>query len=95
MSNTELQWATKVASILNAASQDFEREIEKLEYKWKVQRSADAILSMPEKFRREELSKLEFWFGLDVNRAIAGTFDGVPMAQKSIQKERNKGWSTD
>lgn len=95
MSNTEAQWATKVAGILTTASRDFEREVAKLEYTWKVQRSADAILALPEKFRREELSKLELWFGLDVNRAIAGTFDGVPMAQKSIDEERRRGWSTD
>lgn len=95
MSNAELNWATKVASILTSAACDFEREINKLEYKWKVERSADAILALPEKFRREELSKLEFWFGLDVHRAIAGTFDGEPMWEKSQREERSKGWSTD
>lgn len=95
MSNAELQWATKVAGILTTASRDFERDVAKLEYTWKVQRSADAILALPEKLRREELSKLEMWFGLDVNRAIAGTFDGEPMWQKSQREERNKGWSTD
>lgn len=95
MSNAELQWATKVAGILTGAAADFEREINKLEYKWKVERSADAILALPEKSRREELSKLEFWFGLDVNRAIAGAFDGEPMWEKSIREERSKGWSTD
>lgn len=95
MSNTELQWATKVAGILTNAAKDFEREIEKLEYKWKVERSAYSILALPENLRREQLNKLELWFSHDVNRAIAGTFDGEPMWEKSIREERSKGWSTD
>lgn len=95
MSNNELQWATKVAGILNTAAQDFEQEVSRLEYKWKVERSAQSILALPEQYRQEEISKLDIWFALDVHRAINGMFDGVPMAQKSIQEERNKGWSTD
>lgn len=95
MSNNELQWATKVASILTSAACEFETDVAKLEYKFKVQRSADAILSLPENIRREELSKLEFWFRMDVHRAMNKGFDGVPMAQKSIEEERRRGWSTD
>lgn len=91
----DLAWATKVAGILTSAACDFEREINKLEYKWKVQSLADAILAMPEKYREEELVKLEFWFRMDVHRAINNSFDGVPMAQKSIEEERRRGWSTD
>lgn len=94
MSN-ELQWASKVANLLNNAADEFEQEVSKLEYKWKVERSAQSILAMPEQYRQDEMNKLERWFALDIYRAINGTFDGIPMAQKSIQEERNKGWSTD
>lgn len=94
MSN-ELQWATKVASILTSAQAEFERDVSKLEYNWKVQRSAQSILAMPEKFQKDEFNKLEFWFGLDVHRAMNNKFDGTPMAIKSINEERRHGWSTD
>lgn len=95
MNNAELQWATKVASILQKASHEFEAEVSRLEYKWKVERSAQAILSMPEKFRKQEVEKLDFWFGLDVHRAMNGYFDGVALGDKRIAEERKKGWSTD
>lgn len=94
MSN-ELQWATKVAGILNCAARDFEHEVFLLEYKWNVERSAKSILALPEQYQQEELRKLDIWFALDVNRAMSGMFDGIPIAQKRIQEERNKGWSTD
>lgn len=90
----DLAWATNVANILTQGQREIEKEINRLEYKWKVQRSADAILAVPEKYREEELAKLEFWFRMDVHRAMNNSFD-VPMAQKSIEEERRRGWSTD
>lgn len=95
MSNKELQWATKVAGILNNAANDFANEVARLEYKWKVERSAQSILAMPEKYRDDEFAKLDIWFGLDVHRAMNGMFDGIPIAQKTIQEEKSKGWFTD
>lgn len=93
MSNNELQWATKVAEMLNTAAQDFEQEVSRLEYKWKVEKTArEWAINMPSD---KELLKHDFFFRGDVHRAINGMFDGVSMAQKSIQEERNKGWSTD
>lgn len=91
----DLLWATKVASILTAGQREIEKEIAKLEYKWKVERVAYAILAIPEKYREEELAKLEFWLRIDVHRQMTGNFDGVSMAQKSIEEERRRGWSTD
>lgn len=95
MSNNELQWAKKVAGILNTAAQDFEQEVSRLEYKWKVERSAQSILSLPEKYQQEEMRKLDMWFGLDVHRAMNNRFDGISLGDKRIAEERKKGWSTD
>lgn len=93
MSNNELQWATKVAQILTAAEKEFEHEVRKLEYKWKVEKTArEWAINMPSD---KELLKHDFFFRGDVHKAMNGIFDSVPMAQKSIQEERNKGWSTD
>lgn len=91
----DLSWATKVAEILTDGQREIDQEIEKLEYKWKVERTAYSLLAMPEKYRDEELAKLDFWFRLDIHRQMTGHFDGVSMAQKSIDEERQRGWSTD
>lgn len=45
--------------------------------------------------RDEEHTKLDFWFRLDIHLQNTGNFDGVSMAQKSIDEERRRGWSTD
>lgn len=94
MSN-EFQWSKQVASILTEAANDFSKEVDKLDYKWRVERAAASIMSLPEQYREQELNALEFWFAIDVHRAINGGFDGVPMAKKSIEEERRRGWSTD
>lgn len=94
MSN-ELKWSKEVATILKEAANDFSQEVEKLDYKWRVQRAAASIMALPEQYRQQELNALDFWFGLDVHLALTGSFDGVPMAKKSIEEERRRGWSTD
>ena len=95
MSNTELQWATKVAAILNETDFDFEREIARLEYSWKVQQKAREILTLPVAEQKSAGQALEMWFGLDVHLAMNGSFDGVALGDKRIAEERKKGWSTD
>ncbi len=94
MSN-ELQWSKEVANILQDAANDFSQEVEKLDYKWRVERAAASILALPAQYREQELNAMEFWFALDVHRALNGGFDGQPMAKKSIEEERRRGWSTD
>ena len=91
MSNTELQWATKVAAILAETATDFEAEISRLEYGWKVQQKASQIIAE----QKSAGQALEMWFGLDVHRAMNGYFDGVALGDKRIAEERKKGWSTD
>ena len=95
MSNTELQWATKVAAILNETATDFEAEISRLEYSWKVEQKAREILALPLAEQKSAVYALEMWFGLDVHRAMNGYFDGVALGNKRIAEERKKGWSTD
>lgn len=95
MSNTELQWAKKVAAILNETASDFEAEISRLEYSWKVQQKARAILALPVAEQKSAVYALEMWFGLDVHRAMNGYFDGVALGDKRIAEEREKEWSTD
>jgi hypothetical protein len=95
MKNTELQWATKVAAILNETATDFEAEISRLEYSWKVQQKAREILALPVAEQKSAGHALEMWFGLDVHRAMNNSFDGVALGDKRIAEERKKGWSTD
>ena len=95
MSNAELQWATKVATILNETDFHFEREIERLEYSWKVQQKAREILALPVAEQKSAGHALEMWFGLDVHLEMNGSFDGVALGDKRIAEERKKGWSTD
>jgi len=94
MSNAELQWATKVAAILNETATDFEAEISRLEYSWKVQQKGREILALPVAEQKSAMYALEMWFGLDVHRAMNGYFDGS-IGDKRIAEERKKGWSTD
>lgn len=92
MNSAEFQWAKKVAQILTAAEKEFEQEVSRLEYKWKVEKTAkEWAANMPS---AQELIKHDFFFRMDVHRAMNNSFD-VPMAQKSIEEEQRRGWSTD
>ena len=94
MSNAELQWATKVAAILAETATDFEAEISRLEYIWKIEQKAREIIALPVAEQKSAIYALEMWFGLDVHRAMNNAFDGA-LGDKRIAEERKKGWSTD